>query len=388
MKRKRTTPAREVGRPARAVLSRRDADVAAIVRAWRRQTSVRSKGAQGKQGKHRGEGGAGEKTLVGCSGGADSVALVLALASATDRVVVGHVVHDLRPRTETLGDRDFVRDLAERLGLEFAEAGVKVKGRVGKGKSGTRNLEALARRARYEALLEMAGGRGIRFVAVAHHADDQLETVVMSLLRGSGPAGLSGMPERRVLGWHDERRVWLIRPMLGAVIKGGITREVCRRMCERAGIVWRDDATNTDVSRLRAAVRHRVVPVLREIRPSAAERATSAARLSAGVARLVGRIVRECIDAGHDCGSTGGYCVPRMLVAERGEVVVGEAVRRMYAMVVGPDGYDALTARALGPIVRAAMDESPEKRDFRVGAGLVRVKGDELCVYPHREKKP
>lgn len=350
--------------------------MAAVVRAWRRLTALRN------QGKERGAGG---RTLVGCSGGADSVSLVLALASATDRVVVGHVVHDLRPRKEALADRDFVRDLAERLGLEFAEASVKVKRKRG---AGTRNLEALARRARYDALLEMAGERGIRFVAAAHHADDQLETVVMSLLRGSGPAGLSGMPERRVLGWLDERRVWLVRPMLGAVIRGGITREVCRRMCERAGVTWRDDTTNTDVSRLRAAVRHRVVPVLRDIRPSAAERATSAARLSSGIARLVGRIVTECIEAGHERGSTGGYCVPRMLVAERGEVVAGEAVRRMYGMVVGRKGYDALTARALGPIVRAVMDDDPEKRDFRVGDGLVRVKGPELCVYPHREKKP
>ena len=273
VKRKRTTEAREAGRPVRAVLSRRDADVAAIVRAWRRQTTLRKRDGKEAQG---------GRTLVGCSGGADSVALLLALAAATDRLVVGHVVHDLRPREEALADREFVRDLAERLGLEFAEAEVGVKAkrkeRGAKGGSGTRNVEALARRARYAALMEMAGERGIRFVAVAHHADDQLETVVMSLLRGSGPAGLSGMPERRVLGWPDELRVWLVRPMLGAVIRGGITREVCRRMCERAGIAWREDATNADTSRLRSAVRHRVVPVLKEIRPSAAERATSAAR--------------------------------------------------------------------------------------------------------------
>ena len=77
-----------------------------------------------------------------------------------------------------------------------------------------------------------------------------------------------------------------------------------------------------------------------------------------------------------------------MLLAERGEVVGGEAVRRMYGMVVGKQGYDALTARAMGPIVRAIMDNDPEKRDFRVGAGLVLIKGDELCVCPYREKKP
>lgn len=311
------------------------------------------------------------------------MALVLALAAATDRVVVGHVVHDLRARQEAEADRDFVRALAERLGLEFAEAQVRVKGRKA---GGTRNAEAVARAARSEALLEMAGTRGVRFVAVAHHADDQLETLLMGLVRGAGMRGLSGMPAKRVLGWYDERRVWLVRPMLEAAIKGGITREVCRGMCERAGIAWREDATNTDVSRLRAAMRHRVVPVLKEIRPHAAARAASAARLTRDAARVIDRVVAECVDTGHVRGSTGGMCVSRHGATRHGELVVGGVVRRLFLQVIGGAGYDALTSRALAPIVRAAMDNDPDKRDFRVGGAMVRVKANDLCVYPFREK--
>lgn len=376
MPRKRTTPTTDEHRPARAVLSRRDADVAAIVRAWRRLAVLPSRRAAQTRSR-------GEKTLVGCSGGADSVALVLALAAATDRVVVGHVVHDLRFRKEAMADRDFVRAFAERLGLEFVEAEVQVKGRKA---GGTGNAEAVARSARSQALLEMAGTRGIRFVAVAHHADDQLETVLMSLVRGAGMRGLSGMPAKRVLGWHDERRVWLVRPMLDATIKGGITREVCRGMCERAGIAWREDDTNMDVSRLRAAMRHRVVPVLKEIRPHAAARAVSAARLTRDASRVIDRVIAGCVGEGHTRGSTGGMCVSRHDATRHGEAVVGGVVRRLYLQVIGGAGYDALTSRALEPIVRAALDEDPEKRDFRVGGALVRVKGNDLCVYPFRER--
>src|SRR4051794_36385139 len=112
-----------------AKLSRRDPVIAAIVRAWRRQTTP-----------HRERrAGAGQPTLIACSGGADSCALVLALATATDRLIVAHVVHDLRPAAEALRDRDVAKHLAEHLGLEFVQAHVRVRAEGGGG-----NAEAAA----------------------------------------------------------------------------------------------------------------------------------------------------------------------------------------------------------------------------------------------------
>ncbi len=160
----------------------------------------------------------------GVLGGADSVALVLALAAATDRIVVGHVVHDLRTREEVEGDRDFVRDLTAELGLSFVERAVKVRSKRRDGGKG--NLEALARAARYDALVEMAAEAKCRFVATAHHADDQVETLLMGIMRGVGLVGLSGMAESRLLGRAGDgngKRVWLIRPMIAAEVRGGVT---------------------------------------------------------------------------------------------------------------------------------------------------------------------
>ncbi len=187
------------------------------------------------------------RTLVACSGGADSAALVLALA---DRPIeVAHIVHDLRSEAEAIGDRDAVRDLADSLGLPFHEQKVCVRDRPG-------NLEANASTGRYEALREIAVGRGIGLVATAHHAEDQLETLLMRIARGSGVAGLSGIAPVR-----SEGSVQIVRPMLS------VSRNDAQSFCRICGHAWREDATNADISRARAAIRHTVLPALIEAEP-------------------------------------------------------------------------------------------------------------------------
>ncbi|VAX42586.1 tRNA(Ile)-lysidine synthetase, partial [hydrothermal vent metagenome] len=147
------------------------------------------------------------RTLVACSGGADSVALVLMLAAGGgvgSEIVVGHVLHDLRSADETAADRDLVAGLAARLGLRFVEAPVTVRDQPG-------NAEGNAREARYHQLERLAWETGCPFVATAHHANDQVETMLMAMLRGAGVGGMAGMEPRRGLG---ERGIALVRPML------------------------------------------------------------------------------------------------------------------------------------------------------------------------------
>ncbi len=357
-------------------LARRDVAVAEIVRRWRELTGGRATRD------------AGRRTVVACSGGADSSALVLALARIRPGVTVGHVLHDLRPAEQALADRDATKSLAEKLGLEFIEASVRVRETGLRGV--TTNLEARARRARYAALAELAERARCSWVATGHHADDQLETVLMRLMRGAGPTGLGGIAETRPIG----RGVTLVRPMLS------IAREETRRLCVEAGWSWREDATNADESLLRSAVRHRVVPVLLELGPTVRERVATTARLSREAGDVVRRRASELLMLAERSSrqSSGGAlewkvdesacelaCEPacesgvrslewsRETLGREPAVVLGELVRASVADLVDGIGMDRVSARSVLKVAESVRAESREPKRFVLGGMVVRV---------------
>lgn len=287
----------------------------------------------------------GSITLIACSGGADSIALALALRSATGRLAIGHVVHELRTRGEELADRDRVRALAARLGVPFFEDEIAPPARG--------NMEANARRLRYGALTAIAVKAGAVFVATGHHADDQLESVTLALVRGAGPAGLSGVAPRRALA----RGVALVRPMLG------VTRAEAQGVCRAAGVEWSEDRTNADARRARAKIRGEIGPRLEALRPGAAGRAARSADLLRDAAGLVRDRAREVF------GETAAW--PRARLRTERAIVVGEGVRA--AITRAGAGADRLSARVTDPIVRAIRDRSTEPREFIVGSGAGRI---------------
>lgn len=350
------TPKAISGGGARALPTppRRDPAVAATVRVWRRLTGGRGVTPKGR------------RTLVACSGGADSSFLVLALASAGADAVVAHVVHDLRPRLEALADRDAAAALAGALGFEFVQAEVTVRGAGLSGREARRprNAEAAARRERYAALARLAVETGCSFVATAHQADDALEGMLMALMRGAGPRGLAGVAQERGLA----RGVTLIRPMLE------VRRADSERVCRECSWMWREDATNKDESRLRSAVRHRVMPELERLRPGAAVRAARTARLQRGAAALV----REQAAALFACAEAdgAGLAWPRGLLRGQREVVLGELVRMALWRLRGRRGMDRAGWARVEPIVRAVRDRKADPRRFGLG-------GIEVAVRAH-----
>jgi tRNA(Ile)-lysidine synthase len=206
----------------------------------------------------------GERVLVAVSGGPDSTALLDALATLAPAhgvaLVAGHVDHALRG-TESAADTDAVRALASRLGI----ACTIVRGVVAPGA----NLEARAREIRHRALRRVAREVGASCVAFAHTQDDQVETLLMRLVRGSGRRGLGAMAPRR-------GRVW--RPLLGA------TRADVRRHLALAALPYRLDRTNADLRHTRNRLRRLVVPLLvRELNP----------RLGPALAALAARLRDE-----------------------------------------------------------------------------------------------
>jgi tRNA(Ile)-lysidine synthase len=178
--------------------------------------------------------------VVGCSGGADSLALlVLAVDAALDPIAV-HVDHGVRDGSAA--EAEVVADAAARLGARFDARRVN----VGRGP----NLEARARAARYDVLERARADHGASAVLVGHTADDQAETVVLNLLRGSGSSGLAGMPSRRGQ---------VVRPLLGT------RRADLRAVCARRGLVPVADPSNDDLSFRRNRIRHEVLPLLERV---------------------------------------------------------------------------------------------------------------------------
>lgn len=189
--------------------------------------------------------------LVAVSGGADSVALLHALWTRTrgrrGRLVVAHLNHGIRGASAE-ADARFVRVLARRLGIPcvIGRTDVPVLARRRK-----LSIEMAAREARYAFLAKTARKVGACAVATAHTADDQAETVLLKLLRGAGPAGLSGIPaETRIDG------ICVVRPLLRAT-----RRDVLAYLRSRK-LDWREDETNRDPRFLRNRVRHELLPLL------------------------------------------------------------------------------------------------------------------------------
>ncbi|MGH7200935.1 MAG: tRNA lysidine(34) synthetase TilS [Planctomycetaceae bacterium] len=192
----------------------------------------------------------GGRVLVGVSGGADSVALLRGLCvlreSSPIEPIAAHLNHNLRGEPSRQ-DAQWVEDLCRRLGVECIVGSVDVAAQA-KG----RTLEEAARQARYRFLRDSAVDFGRPNVAVAHTADDQAETILHHVLRGTGLAGLSGMPRLRGLSCG----VVLIRPLLD------VTRAEIEGFLSEIGQDWRDDPTNRDPSFTRSRLRKELLPWL------------------------------------------------------------------------------------------------------------------------------
>ena len=189
----------------------------------------------------------GERIAVAVSGGADSVALLHLLLELREQtgivLAVAHFNHRLRGRASD-ADEKFVHQLATQHGLEFFLAHEDIAARAKRERS---NLEEVARKARYAFFEKLVREQRIAKVAVAHTADDQAETVLAHILRGTGLAGLAGI--------HPRSGV-IFRPLLG------VRRAELRKYLNSKHQRWREDATNSDLKRTRARIREKLLPLL------------------------------------------------------------------------------------------------------------------------------
>lgn len=301
---------------------------------------------------------AGASIMVAVSGGADSVALLRTLAAIAPRrrwqlqLTVAHVQHHLRGNAAEQ-DADFTRLLAGQLGIPFTRCDLDLTAEQ-------ENLEDRARKARYAVLGKLAQQHGASFVATAHHGDDQLETLLMRLLRGSSVRGMAAMAWNRRLSPGTDVR--LIRPMLH---------------CDRASVVsflrdlgqpWREDHTNYDVTRLRALLRRDVLPQLHQIRPDVARKAVQFAQHMRSMHRLLNDAVEQARADYTRCDVDGSVSIDRPSLRRIGDPVLYQLLRRL--LIEMNLGADTLTRRALMPIINAACDRKGGHRRFDLSENI------------------
>ena len=216
------------------------------------------------------------RIVVAVSGGADSTALLLALdeLSKAGRLALGikvaHLDHGLR---ETVGDDDarWVGELATRLGYvsELGRAAVGAQARARRD-----NLEQAARRARYAFLKDAARAWNARLILTAHTLDDQAETVLLALVRGSGAEGLGGISPVRALAGRDGTPLRLVRPLVRWA-----RRAETEKFCLARNVAARVDEMNADERFARVRIRRMIVPLLETFNPRAVEAIARAAEL-------------------------------------------------------------------------------------------------------------
>lgn len=195
--------------------------------------------------------------LVGLSGGADSSVLLFLLAVYAKRhqtpLSVAHINHGIRGE-EANRDEEFCRQTAERLGLPFYSLRADIPKEAER--SGE-SIETCARRVRYEFFDRLMEEHRIPLLATAHNADDNLETILFHMARGTGLGGLCGIPAVR-----PTSNGLVIRPLLQ------MEKEEILLLCKKNGIAFVTDKTNTDTDYTRNLIRAKLVPVLKEINPA------------------------------------------------------------------------------------------------------------------------
>jgi tRNA(Ile)-lysidine synthase len=267
--------------------------------------------------------------VVAVSGGADSVALLLALdelsgAQQLDlNFKVAHLNHKLREEGEQ--DALWVEELARGMNYEIAVREIDVRELAAAQKD---NLEQAARRARYGFLTDTAAQCGAKLVLTAHTMDDQAETVLLRLMRGSGLDGLSGIEPVRAL--DKEKNVLLVRPLLGWA-----RRAETEKYCHARGVTFRTDAMNDNEQFARVRVRKQLLPLMRDFNGRIVEALSRTGELLREDSAALQAAAAELLDAATEKATSGDVSLRVNVLASAPVAVRRRALRECVARVRG-----------------------------------------------------
>jgi tRNA(Ile)-lysidine synthase len=305
--------------------------------------------------------------VAAVSGGPDSMALLHLLRSLSAErsfpLLAAHVNHRFRG-AEAEAEAELAGRTAEEWGIPFRQASIDVPAYI---EETGMNAQAAARSKRYEFLAETAASFGASHLALGHHADDQAETVLMRMLRGTGIGGLAGMPAHR-----KEGNLELIRPLLR------ITKGELLAYCERNGVPYAQDSSNASRYYFRNEVRLDLIPMLEKYNPKLRE---SLIRLS-DTAAADDEYMESQTEAAFSrtaVRSGGGFRLDRRLLQGL-HVALQRRLIKLILKYCSEPGY-FLEHRQIGEMLDALDDRRPSMSRIDIGDGKVFVREyDEVFI--------
>lgn len=319
-----------------------------------------------------------DTVVVGVSGGPDSSALFQSLDNAAQalgfNLHAAHLIHDFRGQ-EKYDDANFVRTLCTPVPLTVDEVDVSAYQRD----TGESSFEQAARNLRYDFLASVARTVGARFIAVAHTADDQAETVLLHIARGSGVQGLRGM--QKLARWphpQPEPDLHLWRPLLDA------RRTDTIDYCQKKGIAYRDDSTNYMSDFARNRVRMNLMPALSEqLNPRVVEALIRLARISGVQTDYMESRVTELWPTVAPDGEQrpGVVRLRRDKLGRLHPALLPLVLRRAWASITGNN--KRLTEDHLVKLSEMARASASGKTVFLPGGGVARTRSHWLELLPN-----
>lgn len=305
--------------------------------------------------------------LLALSGGADSRMLLHLLAKWAERdgfsLTLAHVNHGIRG-AEALRDRDFCQTLANQYGLELCILDADVPKLA---KAHGRGLEEEARAVRYAYFTSLMEERSIPLLVTAHNADDNAETVLFRMARGSGLGGLGGISPTRPFASGT-----LVRPILS------LTKQEVLSYCEEEGLEFVTDSTNTDTAYARNRLRAEVMPVLESLFPGAAQRIGEMSVRLREDEEVLASLAEHFLEA---------HCRDGRLPIKELQTLPRAIARRVTVKWLARFGEASVEAVHLDALERLAAAAAPHSALSMPGRVTVFVERGALCIR-HAEKTP
>ncbi|MFF2912631.1 tRNA lysidine(34) synthetase TilS [Paenibacillus sp. NPDC057934] len=311
--------------------------------------------------------------VVAVSGGSDSVALLHVLHEiATNRtplkLICAHVNHGFRG--ESVEEAELVRQLAAELNIPFEMAEFDIPSLA---KDSGLGPEGTAREKRYQFLIDTAHQYGAQAVALAHHADDQAETVLMRLLRGSGLSGLAGMRWKRT-----EKKVQLIRPFLR------INKTALVGLCQENGYPYAEDASNLLTQYTRNAVRLEVLPFLERYNGRLGHSLLQLAEIAGAEDEYMEEAAARCFDELVSVNS-GKYTFERVSFG----AVPSALQRRLIKLILNYLSADSSITdfSKIESVRRRTLQEYPTTWSLDLGGGLTCIRQYDMMLFSSKPPK-